>query len=273
MRIFKELFMNTVGCALLAFAINGLLVPAHLITGGLAGLCILLYHWFGFPLGTLTFILNIPLLIVGYRYVGRKFFYYTIYSVAVLSLFLDIPIHHVVTNDPLLAAIFGGVVLGLGGAIILRFGGSSGGFDILARIVAKYRNVTLGGFNLVMNSAIVIASIYLFGIQSAMFSLISIFTAAKTYEVVLNHVDRISLLVITDRGHQVAEKITQSMRRGVTMWSANGAYTQQDKHVLLCVIVNIQMTEVRKMILEEDPQAFITVIPTQNVIGQFEQVW
>lgn len=274
LRRVAELLAVTVGCAITAFATNEFIIPSHLLSGGLTGICIMIYHFTHWSVGTQYFIYNIPLLILGYFYIGRKFSVYTIYAVVMLSLFLNlIQIHHFFTKDLLLNAIFGGILASLGSAIVLRMGGSTGGLDIPSRIIAKYHNVTMGKFSLIVNGLIVITSAYLFEVQTAMYTLISIFTGSKTYETLLHHVDRISVVIVTTKGEQVANAITNSLHRGVTKWPASGAYTHENKEVLLCVIVNVQLGDLRHIVVEEDPCAFVTIIPTQSVIGQFASVW
>jgi uncharacterized membrane-anchored protein YitT (DUF2179 family) len=269
-----ELLAISIGCAITAFATNEFIIPSHLLSGGLTGICIMIFHFTHWPVGTQYLLYNIPLLILGYMYIGKKFSVYTIYAVVILSLFLNfIKIHHFFTKDMLLNAIFGGSLASLGSAIVLRMGGSTGGLDILSRIIAKYRNVTMGKFSLVVNGCIVTASAYLFQVQTAMYTLISIFTGAKTYETLLHHVDRATAVIVTTKGEEVAKAITQSMRRGVTKWPASGAYTHGDKEVLLCVIVYVQLSDLQHIVIDEDPDAFITIIPTQRVIGRFASVW
>ncbi|MGZ4031737.1 MAG: YitT family protein [Tumebacillaceae bacterium] len=274
MRIVWELFLILIGCAITAFGINVLIVPAGLMTGGLTGICVILYHFFGWPVGTQYFIYNVPLVLLGYKYIGKKFIFYTIYGVVLLSLFLNIiHLNKTWTTDPLLSSIFGDIIMSVGAAIVLRFGGSTGGLDILGRVIARYRDVPMGRFNMVINSAIVVASAGLFEVQTAMYTLISIFAGSKTYEALLNHVDRISMIVVTEKGEEVAQAITRSMLRGVTMWNAHGAYTQQEKQVLLCVIVNVQLPELKKVIVKTDDKAFISIVPTKSIVGNFHQVW
>ncbi|UOF90462.1 YitT family protein [Fodinisporobacter ferrooxydans] len=269
-----ELLLITLGCGLTAFGTNEFIIPSHLLAGGLTGICIIIYHYTNWPVGTQYMLFNIPLLVLGYIYIGKRFSFYTVYAVVMLSLFLNIlHINKFFTHDVLLNAIFGGIVASAGSAIVLRFGGSSGGLDIPSRIIAKYKNIPMGKFMLLVNGLIVLSSAYIFTVQMAMYTLISIFMGAKTYESFLHHIDRISVMIITNKGDQVAEVITTTMRRGVTKWHAKGAYTQSDKEVLMCVVVNVQFQDLKQIVLAEDPEAFITVMPTSRVVGQFATVW
>lgn len=266
--------MIVLGCAIYAFGVNQLILPVHLMSGGLTGISILLNHFVHWTVGDWYFVLNIPLLVLGYMYVGGKFSIYTIIAVTLTTVFLDV-LHVDVTwtKDPLLCAVFGGVLSGLGGALVLRAGGSSGGLDIIARIVAKYHNVSMGRFGLIVNSFIILVSLYLFQVPIAMFTLISIYTSMRVYDAILNHMDRITVMIVTDKGPEMTHTITHSMTRGITRWEAYGGYTQNEKSVLMCVVVNVQLGELKHLALSVDPDAFMTVIPTRSVVGHFTQIW
>lgn len=273
-QIMIELIAITIGAAMLAFGINDLVVPAHLLVGGLTGICVIFYHLFKWPVGTQFFIYNLPLLLVGFRFVGKKFLVYTIYAVIISSIFFDcVPIVPVWTHNVLLESIFGGAISGLGSAMMLRFGGSSGGLDIPARILAKKKNFPIERFFLLVNAVVVIVSAYMFSAQLALYTLISIFVGAKAYEFMLTHVNKLAVMIITDHGEVITEAVTQELPRGVTKWDAHGGYTGDQKTVVYCVIISAQMPDLQRLVKQIDKDAFITVSPTQNVIGQFLQVW
>lgn len=270
----KELLLILVGCAVLSIGINQLILPARLMSGGLTGICIILSHYFHWSVGDLNLILNAPLLILGYRHLGKKFSIYTIIGVILTTVFLDsFHFHKEWTTDVLLNSIFGGVLVGIGGALVLRSGGSTGGLDVIARVVARYKNVSVGMVSLIVNGLIIVFSAYLFNVQTAMFTLISIYTSAKVYDGILNHMDRMTVMIVTSKGEDVSRKITSSMLRGITKWSASGAFTNNQKDVLMCVIVKVQLSELRQMAISVDPDAFMTVMPTQSVVGKFARIW
>lgn len=263
-----------VGTVITAVALNMLTIPAGLLAGGLTGIAQFINHFFQINVGVFYFILNIPLMIAAFKYLGMKFSIYTILSISLLSIFLYfIPIQHLWTDNTLLAAIFGGTLNGIGCGIVLRRGGSQGGLDILSRIIAKYSNVSVGKANLVVNVIIVIASGFIFDSEIALYTIISMFASMKTYEVILNHVNRVSVLIITDKGEEVNQKINMGLHRGTTMWNANGGYTHDGKTVLLCVLVEGELPKLKKLVKSTDPHSFVTVISTQNVIGRFHQIW
>ena len=269
-----DLLTIIAGTIITAVALNMMTIPAGLLAGGLTGIAQFINHFFSINVGVFYFILNIPLMIAAFIYLGKKFSIYTILSITLLSTFLYIiPIQHLWTDNTLLAAIFGGTLNGIGCGIVLRRGGSQGGLDILGRIIAKYSNVSVGKANLVVNVIIVIVSGFIFDSEIALFTIISMFASMKTYEVVLNHVNRVSVLIITNKGEEVNQEINTGLHRGTTMWDANGGYTHEGKTVLLCVIVKGELPKLKKIVKKTDPKSFVTVISTQNVIGRFHQIW
>lgn len=273
-RIAYEIAGLTLGCFLFAFGTNQFLAPAELLAGGLGGVCLIFYHLFGWPMGIQYFLYNIPLLVLGYIHIGKKFIFYTIFSVIISSFFLNwIPIHAIWTKDTLLCAIFGAMISGMGAALILRLGGSVGGLDILSRVVAKYYNISIGRFGLIFSASIVMISAYLFDIQSAMYTILSFFVGTQTYDTILNIAQRNTVMIITDHGDDVSAEVNQTLHRGVTSWNAMGVYSHTDRTVLLCVIVKGEWAEMLRVVREIDPDAFVIALPTQKVFGNFHADW
>lgn len=272
--IFLDLLMIIVGTAISAVALNMMTRPTGLLAGGITGISQFINHFFPINVGVNYFILNLPLMFLGYKYLGKKFSIYTILSITLLSVFLFIiPVQHLWTENTLLAAIFGGTLNGIGCGIVLRRGGSQGGLDIPSRIIAKYSNISVGKANLAVNLCIVIASGFIFNSEIALYTIISMFASMKMYEVILNNVNRVSVLVITNKGEEVNRELTKQLHRGTTMWDANGGYTHDEKTVLLCVTVRGELSRLKKIVKKTDPHSFVSVISTQNVIGHFHQVW
>ena len=273
MRLLRDAFMITVGSYIIAFGVNEFIVPAHLITSGLAGVCILLYNLFGWPIGMQFLAFNIPLLLLGYSYIGRRFTAYTVLAVFEQSAFLSLlQVPHHLTDDPLLASVCGGVAVGFGAGLILRFDGSAGGFDILSRALARFGGIGFGTTNLVINGAIVIASALAFDIESALYTLISIFVASKTYDTVLHHMDKISLMIVTNRGQEVIEMLRTTIHTEATL--VNGQLPQnRNREMVYSVIVDEQLSDVKEAVLDLDPSAVISIIPTRDVIGGQVRRW
>jgi uncharacterized membrane-anchored protein YitT (DUF2179 family) len=274
LKTMKELLLIVLGCAIVAFSINMLIVPALLLTGGLTGICIMVYHFTGWATGTQYLIYNIPLLFLGYRHLGKKFCLYTIFGVTIQALLLNVlHFNFVLTNDRWLDILFGGILITGGGALVLRSGGSLGGLDIIGRIVVKYTQLTFGRFNLIINGIIVVASALFFDIQTAMYTLVFIAVASIASDLFLNHVNRLSVWIVTDQGDDIASSLTKNIQRGVTKVNGTGTYTQSEKQLLLCVIVKAQLPELKEIVQKIDQNAFINVTPTQQVFGRFLPFW
>nr|WP_281279539.1 YitT family protein [Aquibacillus sediminis] len=262
------------GAFITAFAVNMLIIPSGILSGGLTGTSLLLHHFIPINVGYFYFGLNIPLLIIAYKFLGNKFIFYTIVSTTLLSAFLFIiPIEPIWTENTLLAAIFGGGLTGLGNGLALRTGGSQGGFDILSRAIAKRKNITVGKMSMIINMCIVILSGFIFGSEIALFTILSILSSMKLYELVLDHVNRISVLIITEKGEEVNDTINKELYRGTTMWDANGGYTHDNKIVLFCVTAKGESRQLKQIVKSVDKKAFVSIISTDNVIGKFHSIW
>lgn len=262
------------GSLMSAFALNQFIIPSGLLSGGVTGISQILNHFVLLNVGILYFVFNIPLLWIGHKHLGKKFSIYTIVSTALLSFFLYfIPVQFVWTENILLCAIFGGLINSLGSGLVLRRGGSQGGLDILSRVIAKYKNVTVGKVGLLINLVIILISGVIFGSEIALYTVISIFVGMKTYEVILNHVDRVSVLIVTEKGEEVCEAVTSLMHRGITTWNASGGFTHKEKTALFCVIMNGELSQLKQIVKSVDQESFVTIISTQSVMGRFHQIW
>lgn len=272
--IYVEVVVIILGTLISAFGLNMLVIPAGLLSGGLTGIGQFINHFIPVNVGILYFILNIPLMILGYIHLGKKFSIYSVFSIILLSIsLLFIPIKAIWTDNIMLSAIFGGAIVAFGAAIVLKFGGSQGGMDIVGRIISKYKNITVGKISLIINFFIVVASGFISGSEIALYTIVSMIISMKVFDMTLNQVNRVTLLVITEEGEEVSESINANFRRGSTTWEAVGGYTKKEKSVLFSVITEGELPQFKKLIKEIDKNAFITVISTQNVIGKFNKVW
>lgn len=274
MRFVRDVFMITIGSFIISFGVNEFIVPAHLITSGLAGICVILYNLFGWSIGTQFLLYNIPLLILGYRFVGRRFTAYTVLAVILQSAFLNLlTLPHHLTNDPLLASVFGGIAVGFGSGLILRYDGAAGGFDIASRLLASYSGVGFGTTNLVINGFIILASAFLFDFEAALYTLISIFVTSKTYDTVLHHMDKISLIIMTNHGDSVEAFLRRFVNVEATLFHAEQTTRQRKRQMVYSIIVDDQLHEIKQAVLEVDPDAIISIIPTRDVIGGQVRRW
>lgn len=271
---FSSFFIVTLGTLISAFALNWMIIPAGLLSGGVTGIAQLINEVLPLNVAAFYFILNVPILVVGYFYLGKRFVVYSVYGVLLLTALLGIiPVKQFFTDDLLLNAIFGGAISAFGSGIVLRSGGSQGGMDVISRAIATKKDISVGKISLIINAIIVIISSFAFGYEIALFTILSMIVTMYVYDAVLNHVNRVSVLVITDKTEDVSHIINERLVRGTTIWNAYGGYTHAEKSVIYCVITNSQLNYFRGIVKDADPQAFITVIETRSVFGKFNKVW
>ncbi len=258
----------------MAFAYNYLLIPPHeILSGGLSGIAIML----GIitpPLntGVLNLLLNLPLLILGVMKLGKRFISYTILSVAVLSVSLYIIPIHKATQEPILASLFGGVIVGFAMGMIFRAAGSSGGgFDIIAMLLSRKRDFPLGTLIAAMNGIVVAASGFVFSWDAALLTLVSIYATGKVVDTIHTSHIKLTLMIITSKGEEVKQQLLEKLHRGVTIIDAKGAYSGEGRKVLITVITRYQLADVKSTIKETDPKSFVNILQTTEVIGMFDR--
>lgn len=267
----KNIVMIVGASVLVAFAYNFLLIPHEILSGGLSGIAILLGIVTPINTGILNLILNLPLLILGVMKLGKRFISYTILSVVVLSVSLYIIPVHKATQDPILASLFGGVLVGLGVGFIFRASGSSGGFDIVAMLLSRKRDFPLGMLISVMNGGVVAISGFVFSWDAALLTLVSIYATGKVVDTVHTSHLKLTLMIITSKGEEMKEQLLANLYRGVTIMDAQGAYSGEGRKVLMTVITRYQLAEVRHIIEKADKTAFVNILQTTEVIGMFDR--
>ncbi len=258
------------GCLILALAIQGILVPAHLLTGGITGVAIILNYLTGLPIWAWYAVLNIPIFIAGYKYVSRRFIVYSIIGTAALSLFLGVipPLTSQLDNT-LLSAIFGGVVAGLGTGIIFRSKGSSGGLDIVAIVVRRLWGYDLGETFFATHLLVLAASLLITNLELTLFSAISIFLSSQVMDTVEAglQVNR-TAMIISGKHIDIADAILDTLHRGCTFLPARGAYSGEEKALIMVTVGKTQLPRLKEIVFKLDPGAFITVSETIEVYGQ-----
>ncbi|GLC87131.1 YitT family protein [Lysinibacillus piscis] len=256
---------------MVAFAYNFLLIPHEILSGGLSGIAILLGIVTPLNTGVLNLLLNLPLLILGVMKLGKRFIGYTILSVAVLSISLYIIPVYQATQDPILASLFGGVLVGLGVGFIFRASGSSGGFDIVAMLLSRKRDFPLGVLISLMNGVVVAISGFVFSWDAALLTLVSIYATGKVVDTVHTSHIKLTLMIVTSQGEEMKKQLLANLYRGVTIMDAKGAYSGEGRQVLMTVITRYQLAEVRHLIKETDSRAFVNILQTTEVIGMFDR--
>ncbi|RKQ32927.1 YitT family protein [Oceanobacillus halophilus] len=258
-----------IGSLIIAFAFNFFLVPYEILSSGLSGIAILLGLITPFDIGMLNFVLNLPVLILGYIKLGREITWNTLICVLSLSVFLYILPVTTVTDSILLSAIFGGVIGGVGIGLILKFSGTSGGLDIIAIIVSRSSNMSVGLLLTAMNGIIVLFSGSIFSWDLALYTLLSIFITGKLIDTIhTNHI-KLTMQIITTQGDPIRKELLDSIYRGITITDGFGGYTLESKQILTMVVTRYETIKVKEIVRKHDEKAFINIFETVEVDGEF----
>ncbi|MBR1393630.1 MAG: YitT family protein [Ruminococcus sp.] len=265
-----SLILMLAGCIVAAFALEEILVPAKIMDGGMVGISMIISQLTGWPLGVLTVLLNMPLVWIGSRKLDRSFLFKTVAAMLVfsgaLSLFGRLHIH--VTDDKLLATVFGGLILGLGVGLVIQNGGCLDGTEAVAMVISKKVNLSVGQIVLGFNIVIYLTAGALFGLDRALYSLLTYFIVSKVVDFVsTGMLQGKAIMIITDHGKEIAEDIYNTLGRTVTLMEGSGLISGE-KVVLYCVITRIELSTMRKIIENDDYSAFMTVSDVSEIVGK-----
>lgn len=256
-----KIFFMIVGATLYSIGLEIFLIPNHLIDGGVVGISIMANYFTSIPLGLLTFILNIPFFLIGYKQIGKTFAISTAFSVICYSLGVSIlkPIPGI-TNDILLASVFGGIIVGLGIGIIIRNGGSTDGTEVVAIILDKRINFSLGEIIMFFNFFILASAGLIFGWDRAMYSLIAYFIAIKVIDVVVEGIDESkAVTIISDKHKDISEAIMHRLGRGITFLDGKGGYEGEYKNIIYVVVSRLEISKLKSIVDDFDEDALITI--------------
>ena len=267
-KIVFEFLMISIGAIIAAFSIEEFLVPCTILDGGIVGVGIIINNLAGIKLGIVTFILNIPFLIVGSKKLGHIFIIKSTYAMMVFSVFLEIFAGFVnATAEYLLAVCFGGVILGVGVGLVIRFGGCLDGTETVAILLNRKYGLPVGQTVLFFNVFIYVSAGDLFGWDRAMYSLLTYFITSKVLDIVENGIDQAkAAMIITDDATEVSKLIYQKLGRTVTLMEGTGLVSGK-KAVLYCVITRFEVNELKNIIHTIDTSAFVTVSDVSEIIG------
>ena len=267
----KNFFVITVGSLLMAAAFNLFLVPHEVILGGFSGIGMIIGLLTKWNIGWIIFALNIPVFILGFVSIGKRFVAYSVYSVFLTSFAMQyIPVIQV-SEDILLSTVFGGVLGGLATGLIIKCNGSTGGLDIIGLVILKKKDVSLGTMMMALNSVVVLGTGFFIGWEQTLYTLLILFVFGKTVDVIHTKHIKLTLMIITEKGEEVKEKLLQSMVRGITILDGEGAYTKKSRKVLFTVITRYELVEVKRIIKQVDEQAFVNITETIEVMGAFNK--
>ena len=258
------------GCAIGGLAYPLFLVPNSIAPGGLTGISTILNHLFHVPVGLTSMVLNLPLFIIGFRAMGRVFVWRSLVATVLFSLSIDLLKVPPMTDDVLLGAVFGGGLLGVGLGIILRGEATTGGSDMIARMVhRKFSFISVGAFLLAIDFMVIVAAGFVLGAQHAMYALICIVVTAKIVDMVLEGFStQKACFVISDKSVAVTNRIMEELSRGVTLLTATGAYSGREKPVVLCVASRQEVPRIKEIVRQEDEKAFMFITEAHEALGE-----
>lgn len=270
-RQIKDYAKIIVGCLLASLAYPLFLVPNAIAPGGVTGLGTILHHLFGVPVGLTSLVLNIPLFVMGYRAMGKRFVFRTFVATIIFSLAIDLfsPLEPV-TSNPLMASIFGGVLAGIGLGIILRGNATTGGTDMLARMLHnRIGDISVSMFLFMFDGIVVLISAFTISTEAALYAMITVYITAKTIDVVLSGLESDKVCyVISSKYSEIANEIITTMERGCTLLDGQGGYTDTPVKVLLCVVGRMEVTRLKTLVHDMDENAFMFITDAQETLGE-----
>jgi uncharacterized membrane-anchored protein YitT (DUF2179 family) len=271
-RIARNLFLLTAGNIIYAAGINSIIIPQHFLSGGVMGVA-LIAHYFIHALNTgyAYFLLNIPLFFLGWFSVSKRFILYSAYGMLSLSALMAFGRFGTATIiNPILAAILGGIVCGVGSGIIFRSQGSAGGLDIVAVYINKKFGLRIGTTTTLVSAMVLGAGAIFLNFEAALYSLIFVFTNGKVLDAVLTGFNqKKSVFIISDCHQPIASLILSGLHRGVTYLEGSGGYSGQEKRVIFSIITLSELSRLKQMVFDIDPHAFVVVNDTLEVLGQW----
>lgn len=274
-RILRDYLIMTVGAICVAISVDLFLAPNDVVTGGVTGVAMILNDLLGTPIGLAVLVMNIPLLIAGFRYLGGFVFgVRTIYATVVMSFAIDLlapAINRYLTapRDPLLYTLYGGVLDGIGIGLVFRAQGTTGGVDIVARFLQRWRGIQMGRSLLVMNALIFAAAAYLFTLDKVLYALLAAFISGRTIDVVLEGASYArQAIIISTRPAEIRAEIINRLGRGVTELPGRGGFTDSERPVLLSVVAQSEVSLLKAIVRDCDPDAFVVFSNVNEVLGE-----
>lgn len=286
-KIFKEIFRREnlsdflyiiLGCIVQAVGMAVFMVPAKLVSGGISGLAQVINHLTGWPIGVMTLIGNIPVMMIGWRYLGRlPFAVRTLTAVFLFSVFTDIIYYFfpdpTLTGDLFLNTVFGAVIMGVGFGLVYLGGGTSGGADIIGRILNQRMGISISASYLICDTLPILLGAVFFGWELALYALIAVYINGKAAEVISEGNSSFrQAYIISDAHAEIAKQIMMQMDHGVTILHGAGGYSGREREILYCVIYRGEVNTLKKLVAEADPKAFMIVGQANEVLGEgFQQ--
>ena len=269
LRTVFKFFTLFLGALIAAVGLEIFLIPNNIIDGGVVGISIIASILTPVPLGVFTFALNLPFLLIGYKQIGKTFVVSSLFSIGVFSIFVTI-LHPIpgLTQDVLLATIFGGIILGIGVGLILRQGGSLDGTEIVALILSKRVVLSVGQIIMIFNVLIFSCAALVLGWDRALYSMLAYFVAHRVIDIVMEGLDEAKgVMIISDNAEEIADAITARLGRGVTFIEGKGGFSKTEKTIIYSVVTRLELSKMRAIIRDKDEYAFVTINDVSDVMG------
>jgi uncharacterized membrane-anchored protein YitT (DUF2179 family) len=267
--LIRRLITVPIGAFIVAVGLEIFLIPNHIIDGGITGISIMLSVVLGLPIGLFLIILNLPFFLLGYKQIGKTFALTSFLGIGLMSIFtqLLVPIHPL-TTEPILATVFGGILIGIGVGIVIRNGGSTDGTEILSILVNKATPFSVGEIVMFINVFILSAAGFVFGWDRAMYSLMAYFIAYKTIDITIEGLEQSkSVWIISDYHAEIGDALNSRLGRGVTYLNGEGAYSGDEKRVIFTIITRLEEAKLKSVVEDIDPSAFLAVGDIHDVKG------
>ncbi len=270
-KIVYDYLQITLGSILIAVGLIVFLVPNKIAAGGVSGIATLIHYLLDWPVGRVILALNIPLFLAGFKELGLKYGIRSLYGVFTLSLATDIMDTHlsVLTEDPLLAALYGGGIIGVGLGLVFRASATTGGTDIIAQFIAKYTNFSAGKGLMIVDFFVIVSAGFVFNAELALYALVSLFIVGRVIDFVQEGLNVAkAAFIISDAAPQIKEELMAELDRGVTVFKGEGGFTEKDKEILLCIISRSELAELKWRVQEIDEDGFVIITDVHEVLGE-----
>lgn len=274
LKLAEDIMIDIVGGILIAVGVYNFASAAKFPMTGFNGIALIFYHLFGTPIGTVTMLLNIPVAFITYPILGKRFFLRSVRSIIITSVIMDVvaPLFPIYTGDRMLAAIFCGILPGLGLAMIYMRDSSTGGADfIILATKAKYPHISIGKISFISDFIIVLlgAAVVSRDMESLMYGVLIAYLLSVAVDKLMYGIDQGKVsLIVTEHGPEICEKIDEILGRGSTILKGVGSYSKQERDVVMCACNNKQMYGIRRLVKEIDPKSFLVIMESNDVVGE-----
>lgn len=267
--LFKKLFFLTLGAFIAGFAIECFLVPSNIIDGGIVGVSMILSYLYKFNLGLLIFIINIPFICLAFTKMGKHFVLQTFYALSMLAIAINLFSKYHITNDLLLATVFGGIALGTGVGIVLKNEGSLDGTEIMSLVLSKKFGLSVGEIIMAFNIFIYGAAGFAFGWDKAMYSILTYFIAFRVIDAVLEGLNSAkSVRIVSDQAMEIGQELIEKYDITVTYLKGIGGFSKTEKKIMDCVISRLELAKLKETVKEIDPGAFLSIVDVHETYGK-----